>query len=395
LARIILGGFSLLIIIAVALFSQKPPDVKWLLILLGTGMFTTNLFGSYSAVLMGFERFKAYGAFSALYSLGVVLLSLLALKIGLGLVGIGVGQLLTSLVVTISGILFVTYKVLSPRGGINFSGSLGVLKAAAPLGLASVLITIYYRADFVMLSYMRGDIEVGYYGAAYTIINTLLLFAGTFSGSLLPRLSNLFVNDSAALARLYGVAFKYLLFVGIGAAFGAMILADPIMQFLFGEDYLPGGAALSILIWASALMFVNSLQGTLLVASDLRRQLVYLTGTAAGVNLLLNLFLIPAYGIRGAAAATVSAEIIAGVWSFALNRKYHSSRDMARALIGPLAAAIIMSIVLLLLPTMHVLYRIILGIITYLACLIIFKGLGSRDFDIIRDMIGGGRQASN
>jgi O-antigen/teichoic acid export membrane protein len=120
-----------------------------------------------------------------------------------------------------------------------------------------------------------------------------------------------------------------------------------------------------------------------------------LTGTAAGVNLLLNLFLIPAYGIRGAAAATVSAEIIAGVWSFALNRKYHSSRDMARALIGPLAAAIIMSIVLLLLPTMHVLYRIILGIITYLACLIIFKGLGSRDFDIIRDMIGGGRQASN
>jgi len=395
LARIILGGFSLLIIIAVALFSQKPPDVKWLLILLGTGMFTTNLFGSYSAVLMGFERFKAYGVFSALYSLGVVLLSLLALKIGLGLVGIGVGQLLTSLVVTISGILFVTYKVLSPRGGINFSGSLGVLKAAAPLGLASVLITIYYRADFVMLSYMRGDIEVGYYGAAYTIINTLLLFAGTFSGSLLPRLSNLFVNDSAALARLYGVAFKYLLFVGIGAAFGAMILADPIMQFLFGEDYLPGGAALSILIWASALMFVNSLQGTLLVASDLRRQLVYLTGTAAGVNLLLNLFLIPAYGIRGAAAATVSAEIIAGVWSFALNRKYHSSRDMARALIGPLAAAIIMSIVLLLLPTMHVLYRIILGIITYLACLIIFKGLGSRDFDIIRDMIGGGRQASN
>lgn len=395
MARIILGGFSLLIIIAVALFSQKPPDVKWLLILLGTGMFTTNLFGSYSAVLMGFERFKAYGVFSALYSLGVVLLSLLALKIGLGLVGIGVGQLLTSLVVTISGILFVTYKVLSPRGGINFSGSLGVLKAAAPLGLASVLITIYYRADFVMLSYMRGDIEVGYYGAAYTIINTLLLFAGTFSGSLLPRLSNLFVNDSAALARLYGVAFKYLLFVGIGAAFGAMILADPIMQFLFGEDYLPGGAALSILIWASALMFVNSLQGTLLVASDLRRQLVYLTGTAAGVNLLLNLFLIPAYGIRGAAAATVSAEIIAGVWSFALNRKYHSSRDMARALIGPLAAAIIMSIVLLLLPTMHVLYRIILGIITYLACLIIFKGLGSRDFDIIRDMIGGGRQASN
>jgi len=387
-ARTILGGFSLIIILAIALFADKAPDVRMVIMLLGLGMFVTNLFGSFSAVLMGLEKFKAFGIFSGLYALGFTLLAITAMKLGFGLVGIGASQLSIGLIVTALGIFFVWRYVMRPKGGIDLAQSFSVFLLAAPLGVTSLLTAIYYRADFILLSHFKGDVVVGYYNAAYTIVNTLLLFAATFSGSLLPRFSNLFVNDFDILGRLYRIAFKYLLFVGVGMAFGAAVLAGPLIGLLFGEEYLPAAAALSILIWASALMFVNSLQGTLLVASNMKRQLVYLTGAAALVNLIVNFSLIPAIGVRGAAIAKVSCELVAGVWAFTLCRNHNPFRETAGHLGKALGAGLAMIAVLLLASHLHVLTRVAIGAVVYGLGLLIFRGLDTEDFRIVGAIIG-------
>ncbi|OGC92010.1 MAG: hypothetical protein A2W25_00915 [candidate division Zixibacteria bacterium RBG_16_53_22] len=387
-ARTILGGFSLVVILAIALLSDKAPDVRMVIILLGLGMFVTNLFGSFAAVLMGLERFKAFGIFSGLYALGFTLLAITAMKLGFGLVGIGASQLCIGLIVTAVGTSFVWRYVMRPIGGIDLAQSFRVLLLAAPLGLTSLLTAIYYRADFILLSHFKGDIVVGYYNAAYTIVNTMLLFAATFSGTLLPRFSNLFVNDFEILGRLYRIAFKYLLFVGIGLAFGTVILAGPLMNLLFGEEYLPAAAALMILIWASALMFVNSLQGTLLVASNMKRQLVYLTGAAALVNLIVNFSLIPAIGIRGAAMAKVSCELTAGVWALILCRGHNPFRETGGHLGKALVAGLAMIAALLLASQLHVLARVAIGAVVYALGLVVFKGLDTEDFKMVGKIIG-------
>jgi O-antigen/teichoic acid export membrane protein len=387
-ARAILGAISVAIIFAIALFSQKPVEVKTLLILLGMVMFVTNLFGSFSAVLMGLERFTSYGLFSALYSFGVAALGITALHLGFGLVGIGTSQLIVGLIVAIMGILYVSRGVLSPCGGIDLRRSLAIVKKASPLGVTGLLTMVYYRADFIILSYTMGDTVVGYYNAASTVVNSLLLFAATFSNSLLPRLSSLFADNFEVLGRIYRVAFKYLLFVGIGVAFGATALAGPIIEFLFGTEYLSGATALSILIWASALMFVNSLQGTLLVASDMKRHLVYLTGAAAAVNLALNFALIPPLGIRGAAIAKVASELVAGAWAFVLNRKHNAAGDLATNLTKAVAAGAVMAAALVLFPQAHVLIRVLIGALVYTVCLVILRGLDAHDFRIVGIVLG-------
>lgn len=387
-ARTVLGAFSLVLIIAIALIANKPSDVKALIALLGLGMFVTNLFGSYSAVLMGLERFTAFGVFSALYSFGFTVLAVTAVKLGFGLPGIGVSQLAVGLAVTAIGIIFVSRRVMRPRGGIDLSASRRVMKLAAPLGLTSLLTAVYYRADFVLLSYFKGDIVVGYYNAAYTIVNTLLLFAATFSGSLLPRLSSLFINDFEVLGRLYRIAFKYLLYVGVGVALGATILAGPLMGLLFGDEYLPGAVALSILIWASALMFVNSLQGTLLVASDMKRQLVYLTGAAAAANLVVNFSTIPVIGVQGAAAAKVASELVAGIWAFILCRKHNPTGEAAANFGKALAAGLLMTVALVLTSQMHVLVRVVIGAAVYAIGLVLVRGLDTGDLRMVGNILG-------
>jgi O-antigen/teichoic acid export membrane protein len=262
-----------------------------------------------------------------------------------------------------------------------------MLKKAAPLGITAVLVAIYYKAGFVLLSYFRGDTEVGYYNSAYTVVNTLLLFAATLSGTLLPRLSSLFIVDFAVLGNLYRTAFKYLLFIGLGFAFGATFLAKPVFMLVYGPAYLPGAAALAILIWASALMFVNSLQGTLLIASNMKRQLVYLTGTAAIANIILNVILIPKFGFRGAAVTAVVSEAIAGTWAFVLLREHIPFKYLLSLLLKAILASIVMILLIEALSSMNVIWRVAIGIAVYGICLLVFRGIDSADLRIVKKLL--------
>jgi O-antigen/teichoic acid export membrane protein len=388
IAKTILGFISLIIVLVIAIFSHKPTDVKLLLCFLGVSMFITNLFGSYTAVLVGQERFLVFGVISAIYVFAYSSLAIFALLDGFGLVGIGISQMIVAVAVAITGTIFISIKILKAQGKPDLARGFDFFKMAAPLGLTAILVTIYHRTDFILLSYIKGDQEVGYYNAAYTLVNSLLLFATTFTSTLLPRLSALFAADFEVLGKLYRTAFKYLLFVGVGSAVGAMILAGPILNFVFGGKFLPGAAALSILVWASALMFVNSLQGSLLVASNMKNQLVHLTAAAAVANVALNIILIPAYGIKGAAIAVVVSEFIAGSWSYILLRKHNPPLFLSALLSKSLVASTVMAAAVIFLPISQVLLRVLIGIGIYAVGLIAVKGFDSRDLKIIRDVIG-------
>jgi O-antigen/teichoic acid export membrane protein len=229
-ARTILGLVSLIVVLAIAALSHKPSDVKLLLCFLGVSMFATNLFGSYTSVLVGLERFSAFGVISIIYVFSYSTLAILALLSGFGLVGIGISQMIVAIGVTLAGAIYISTKILKAQGRPNLSEGIGIFRMAAPLGLTAILTTIYHKTDFVLLSYIKGDQDVGYYNAAYTLVNSLLLFAATFSSTLLPRLSALFTADFEVLGKLYRTAFKYLFFVGVGMAFGATLLAKPIIS---------------------------------------------------------------------------------------------------------------------------------------------------------------------
>ncbi len=371
-----------------ALLSNKPYDVKLLLCFLAVSMFVTNLFGSFTAVLVAQERFAAFGILSALYVFGYSVLAIMALLAGFGLVGIGVSQMIVAVAVAVIGTLYVSSRILKPRGRPRFSGGFDFFKLAAPLGLTALLTSMYHKTDFVLLSYIKGDQEVGYYNAANTLINSLLLFATTFTSTLLPRLSALFAADFAVLGKLYRTAFKYLLFAGIGCAVGATILAVPILNLLFGDKFQAGAGALTILIWAACLMFVNSLQGSLLVASNLKNQLVYMTATAAVANIILNVILIPVYSIKGAATAVVVSEAIAGCWSYILLRKHNPLIYLSTLLSKAAVAAAVMALAVIFVPLGHVLLRVGLGIVIYAIALVVVRGFDSRDLKIVRDVLG-------
>lgn len=82
------------------------------------------------------------------------------------------------------------------------------------------------------------------------------------------------------------------------------IARKELISLLFGPAFAPSAALAGPLLFAIPMDFVTSVLLTVLVAWDHPRRAITATGTAVGANVLLNLFLIPRYGARGAAYAT-------------------------------------------------------------------------------------------
>lgn len=191
---------------------------------------------------------------------------------------------------------------------------LGLIKTSWPLGAMLLLNVIYFRVDTLILSFFRDVAEVGHYGLAYRVIESGLFFPAMFGGLLLPRLSHLWHRgDHQQASHLLSEGVRVM---SVAAAFCWMVLlllAQPLIVLIAGENFAPAAPLLQILSGALASMFLGNLFGYTLVATGRQKVLLYLYAVLAVANTLANVLLIPAGGAAAAAATTVATELAATI----------------------------------------------------------------------------------
>ena len=189
----------------------------------------------------------------------------------------------------------------------------------------SLAVSIYTNMDTVMLGFMKGDTEVGYYNLA-TKIKTVLVAALTALGTvLLPRLS--FYYSAGEKEKLKHLLEKSIHFTALttfpAVLFFYMISRDAVLV-LGGEEYLPAVACMKIItIAVLAVSFANIACTQILAPTGRERYTMYSTIAGAMVNLVANTLLIPRSGASGAALGTVMAEITVAVIQIYYARDYY------------------------------------------------------------------------
>jgi len=178
---------------------------------------------------------------------------------------------------------------------------------ATPLVVSALLGLVIYNSDLMFLRFARGTEAVGFYAAAYTLISFLINLGRTFALALLPELSQL---EGEQRLGVYQTAMAQVLAVTLPIAAGGYLLAPMIIQTAFGDAYSTASVALELLIWSLPLLLVRTVPVVGLMALAREDQVLRATAWAAGINLILNVTLIPAFGIVGAAAATVATEAV-------------------------------------------------------------------------------------
>lgn len=207
--------------------------------------------------------------------------------------------------VTYAAIVFLSYDVRP-----NFRVPFEIYKAAFPLFLVDLAITSYLRSDLLVLDYFRvSNTQIGQYSAAFRICDAYVMMSGPI-GLLFFRH---FRVVGKPLHQLRKDIFLYLgLFFLAGAvlAIGVRYFSADIIRLVYGVKYPDGGLYLGILAWMLFFIMPNMLLNQVSLALGRERCLMFIMLTVAVINIGVNFFLIPKYGILAAVWMTVVTEAL-------------------------------------------------------------------------------------
>ena len=107
----------------------------------------------------------------------------------------------------------------------------------------------------------------------------------------------------------------------VAVALPTTLFADWIILILYGADFQEAAVVLRIYIWAGVFVSLGVASSKWLVVENLQRYSFYITALGAVLNISCNYWLIPIYGIKGAAFATLVAQGTVGFLSLSFFKK--------------------------------------------------------------------------
>ncbi|WP_457549426.1 flippase [Archaeoglobus sp.] len=284
-------------------------------------------------------------------------------------------------------------KFVTPKYEIDLRIWKYLLKESWPLTLTTVFVMIYMRIDQIMLSIMCGDSAVGYYSVAVSLVESLGIIPGAFMMSVFPFLSEYFQNSKEVYKRIYKLCFKYMSMLIIPIAVGTTLLAEPIIKLIYGYKYLPSVSALQVLIWSEVFVFIGVVYNQILISANKQNIIIILTGTSAIINIILNILLIPIYGIVGAGIATV----ISYAFGFLIGIFLSTTRDYSisafKSMIKPTFVSIIIGIYIYYIKFLfnknflYLFITILTAPVIYLFILYLINGITHEDIKIFKKIV--------
>lgn len=205
------------------------------------------------------------------------------------------------------------------------SETYALVQRAWPMITHGILGLAIFNSDFLFLRVMKGAEQVGHYAVAYTLISFFQNLGVAYTMSLIPGLTSL-RGDKRATQHLVDDAMAQAAFGALPVALGGVLVAAPLVTMLFGAAYTPSVSPLVILLLVIPVALLRNVLQAVLVAHERQDRMLLTVTWAAGANVVLNLALIPRWGMEGAAVATLFTEVVRTV----LSARYAADEGVAR-----------------------------------------------------------------
>ena len=233
-----------------------------------------------------------------------------AVAYGLGEVGIAGAYMLPYV---LGGIVALwLFRRTLPSGGevprTERTSFRSILRYSVPFVISRGTGFIYRSIDIFLVLYFIDSSAVGVYGVAYAAARLMLMFSTAFNYLGAPLASELDASgDDEGMIRVHYTMLRWLVVVSVPALVPFVLFPSAFVTAIYGSTYATGASALAVLAVGFAVHNVASAQWNLLEAKGESDVLAFNSAISAVTNVVLNLLLIPQYGILGAAIATVAA----------------------------------------------------------------------------------------
>ncbi len=209
----------------------------------------------------------------------------------------------------------------------NKNVAVSLLKDSWPLILSGLVIAVYMKIDQVMIKNMLSDNDVGYYAAAVRISEAWYFLPTAICASLFPSIVNARKMSNVLYISRLQKLYDILTWLAYAIAIPITIFSTFIITVLVWNEFLASASVLTVYIWAGVPVSLGVASSQYLISENFTKISFYRTLIGMIINIILNLILIPIYGIIGSAVATLISYSIA-TFSIGFSRKTYSQLIM-------------------------------------------------------------------
>ena len=370
--KIVLAIPYMAICLAVALIMDIRQQEIPLLFIVLVNQFMASFILSMRANLGGLHFFKTEGIISILDRLlmilivGYLLLNSHTSK-HFQIIWFVLAQTIAYAVTLIVSFTLVVKKTESFSFRINIKELIPIIQKLKPYALLVLLMAIYYRADSVLLRILLpdGEEQAGLFAHAFRILDFMSNYALLFPMLLLPIFSR-YLRLKQRIDGLLQLSFMVLVVPSLAVIIPSIAYRKEIFDLLYLEHPEISGDVYAFLTISYLGMCVCYTFGALLTANGNLKQLNLMAASAVLISIALNLLLVPAFKVIGAAIANASAQIFTIIVHIYLAKKIFKLTLNYRTLTRLIGFVVILSLTTLLFTYLHISWLISFIILAFL-----------------------------
>jgi len=311
---------------------------------------------AFLAVIQAFEKAKAYSFISdvlrSFFQVGSLFILIL-------IFGTKSGLIIISYIIGILIIFFSSYfycknkiQVVFNKGNINkkikakIRGDL--FSYSWPLIFSSTLLILFTSIDSVFVGYFRDAFDVGIYNAAIPIAMLLTFFPFLFIRLFYPMINREFSRKNFGMIKeLSKQVEKWIFMIGLPLSMIMILFPGEIITLLFGADYILAESVLKILAIGTFFYSMSLIPYNLLLMNGKSKIILLNIIIVSVLNIILNILLIPKYGLEGAAFSTTFSFVVLTLMYFIQIKSYASFVPLRRKMINSVISMSIPALIII------------------------------------------------
>jgi len=233
-----------------------------------------------------------------------------------------------ALVLSISAIiLYRLFSKTSPESEITYTKTRELASASWPIFSSALIVALYTRIDQFMIESYLSRTDLGYYSSVVKINHASQYVLSTYLLSRFPMMLRLYRRSIEEYKQaMVKIMRLVILFCSVYMVF-LLFFSEQLISLIYGTEYLPAKNSLIALAMGTFFVYYGLLCTQWLLAHDLQIHRLYRVIGGLLINIVLNIWMIPAYGILGAAVATIISQAASSVL---FNAFHHKTRPIFR-----------------------------------------------------------------
>lgn len=305
-----IAGLSLSILTILYVYFTREDRIVFLITSILMVSITANSLNVYKEYIISVNRMR-FLAFASIFSIIVSNFY----RIGLIITDANVIWFATAIllanVLNVVALRFF-YEKISESREKYFSWTIAkeILKDSWPLIFTSFAGVIFIYADQIIIEFFYDFKKVGIYSSAVRLILFFNVIPSIISNMIYPKVIDLYKQNEKGsfikkMTRLY--FYHFIFTIPLIAFF--LLFGRPLILTLYGDIFIESADILKIYSLTFLFVFFNPMNNKLLMIENLQKLMLFRNLIGLSVNLILNFLLVPVYGMKGAAVATIISQL--------------------------------------------------------------------------------------